>query len=111
MDRESSLHIIPYNALTNKRRESNEPRRPREPNGFILFRSHLQRPKNMPMREFSKEASESWKKLSDDEKAKWQKQYHINRDANKIQFDYNFICAWCEQDMGNPNCNNCNKFY
>ncbi|CAI2167381.1 5194_t:CDS:2 [Funneliformis geosporum] len=56
--------------------------RKREPNMFISYRKERMkgRPHNITMTEFSKIVSEEWKKLSEEEKAKWQRKYHINRD-------------------------------
>src|SRR5688572_2181568 len=45
----------------------------RESNPFFLFRNDMKRraPKNIKMTELSKIASESWKKLSEQEKTEW----------------------------------------
>ena len=57
-------------------------KRKRESNPFILYRNSIKKtaPKNIKMTELSKMASESWKKLSEDEKVYWKRLYEINRD-------------------------------
>ena len=54
----------------------------RESNPFFLFRNDMKRraPKNIKMTELSKIASESWKKLSEQEKIEWKRLYEINRE-------------------------------
>ncbi|GBB93603.1 hypothetical protein RclHR1_00220037 [Rhizophagus clarus] len=113
--------------------------RKREPNAFILYRSDLKKKcnmKKMKMKDFSKFASESWKKLSDVEKEIWRKEYHLNRDhedripndfiikavsndsaasinltqiiGNSDIHDFDFICELCERSIGsNEFCSNC----
>ncbi|CAI2181216.1 1887_t:CDS:1 [Funneliformis geosporum] len=64
--------------------EPEEKNRKREPNMFISYRNERMkdRPPNITMAEFSKIVSEEWKLLSEYEKAKWQRNYQINRDQN-----------------------------
>src|ERR1044072_6905554 len=54
----------------------------RKPNPFFLYRKNYMKtaPKNIKMTELSKMASESWKKLPEDEKANWRRLYEVNRD-------------------------------
>jgi len=72
-----SLRVFQYSfqseILEKKKRESNP---------FILYRNSIKKtaPKNIKMTELSKIASESWKKLSDEEKTGWKRLYEINRD-------------------------------
>ncbi|CAG8667289.1 2062_t:CDS:1 [Funneliformis caledonium] len=58
----------------------------RTPNMFISYRNEMMkdRPLNIPMTKFSRMVSKEWKKLSEYEKAKWQRKYHISRDATDI---------------------------
>src|SRR5438045_5520661 len=62
----------------------------RELNPFFLYRNYMKEtaPKNIKMTELSKIASNSWKNLPEEEKAKWKRLYEINRDLpngdNKI---------------------------
>jgi hypothetical protein len=128
-----TLHMIPHSFNNTQKIKK------REPNAFILFRSDLKKKYNMEnvkMKDFSKFASEQWKKLSKEEKIEWQKKYHLNRDhkvsshetiiniynspasINLTQIisastlgnsDFNFICKSCESNIGsNPGCSNCN---
>jgi len=64
--------------------KASEKKKKRKPNMFISYRNEMlkYKPYNMPMSEFSKLASEWWKKLSKDEKVELQKIYQINRDRN-----------------------------
>src|ERR1043165_3392010 len=58
-------------------------RRPRrEPNMFITYRKEMMnhRPRNMPMKSYSKWIAIHWKNLSNDEKAQLQRKYQIKRD-------------------------------
>jgi hypothetical protein len=57
-------------------------KRKRESNPFFLFRNDLKEraPKNIKMTELSKMASDSWKNLSEEDKAMWKRRYEINRD-------------------------------
>src|ERR1043166_4181447 len=54
----------------------------RESNPFMLYRNSIKKtaPKNIKMTELSKMASESWKKLPENEKVYWKRLYEINRD-------------------------------
>ncbi|RIA79659.1 hypothetical protein C1645_745764 [Glomus cerebriforme] len=54
----------------------------RESNPFFLYRNYMKEnaPKNIKMTELSKMASDSWRNLSDVDKAKWKRLYEINRD-------------------------------
>jgi hypothetical protein len=57
-------------------------KRKRDSNPFFLFRNDLKEraPKNIKMTELSKMASDSWKNLSEEDKAMWKRRYEINRD-------------------------------
>jgi hypothetical protein len=69
----------------------------RESNPFILYRNSMKKtaPKNIKMSELSKMASESWKKLSDEEKTEWKRLYEVNRDLlpNNITDKKDFVEA------------------
>src|ERR1044071_10056165 len=61
-------------------------RRPRrEPNMFITFRKEMMnhRPRNMPMKSYSKWIAIQWKNLPNDVKDQLQRKYQIKRDKRQ----------------------------
>src|ERR1051325_547511 len=71
-----NLRLIQYNfpKISEKKK--------RKANPFFLFRNNMKEtaPNNIKMTELSKIASDSWKKLSEEEKTRWKRSYEINRD-------------------------------
>ncbi|CAB4441523.1 unnamed protein product [Rhizophagus irregularis] len=64
-------------------------KRKRESNPFFLFRNDMREKaqKKLKMTELSKMASDSWKLLSEEDKAKWKRRYEINRDLQQRKED------------------------
>jgi len=74
-----SLRVFQYNFQPEFKMSE---KKKRESNPFFLYRNYMKEtaPKNIKMTELSKIASDSWKNLTEEEKAKWKRLYEINRD-------------------------------
>ncbi|CAI2171006.1 4980_t:CDS:1 [Funneliformis geosporum] len=61
--------------------------RKRKPNIFIEYRKLMKRykPHKMPMTTYSKYIAKEWYNLSEDEKQKLRRNYHITRDTDEAQ--------------------------
>lgn len=68
-------------------------KRKRESNPFFLFRNDMKQKasKKLKMTELSKMASDSWKLLSEEDKAAWKRRYEINRDQQSTIEKKNLI--------------------
>ncbi|CAI2171557.1 1828_t:CDS:1 [Funneliformis geosporum] len=80
------LQIFHYTFNTfNEDNENRQPKR-RLPNMFISYRKEMMKhkPSKMPMGEYSRLVSKWWKQLSESDKSKWQRRYHISRDQNLL---------------------------
>ncbi|RIA88774.1 hypothetical protein C1645_774140 [Glomus cerebriforme] len=74
-----NLHVINYSFLPTPEVKKKK----RIANCFFLFRQEMmkERPHRMTMSDYSKQVSEMWEGLSDDQKNVWKKKYELNREA------------------------------